>query len=381
MSELAEASCQLTRVRDANSRSANGWPRNRTKYSYDAAGNTLSYGGPSFTYNNRGRMMSTSASSTNYLYSAAGQLVEKSGTLGTTVFMYDESGHVIGEYDGSGNLIEETVWLGDIPVATLQPNGSGGINVFYIHTDQLNAPRKIAQPTTDTLVWRWDTDPFGTAAPNQNPSGLGTFIYNLRFPGQYYMAETGLNQNVNRDYDPLTGKYVESDPIGLKGLSYSTYAYVGADPVSRRDPYGLAPCTMNLQQLVDNALAGTIDPTTGAQRRGGRTRNCAQTVRNDVLNAGGPFLPRLGAGGTPSPGAWGPTLTSSGCYTTVTDPADYTPAPGDIAITVGNGTSHVSIYDGNTWDADIATPGPIPSHGPNYAGAQVTYYKYVGPNN
>jgi RHS repeat-associated protein len=31
------------------------------------------------------------------------------------------------------------------------------------------------------------------------------------------MAETGLNQNVNRDYDPLTGKYIESDPIGLRG--------------------------------------------------------------------------------------------------------------------------------------------------------------------
>jgi len=39
----------------------------------------------------------------------------------------------------------------------------------------------------------------------------------LRFPGQYYDAETGLNQNWNRDYDPLTGKYVESDPIGLQG--------------------------------------------------------------------------------------------------------------------------------------------------------------------
>jgi len=34
--------------------------------------------------------------------------------------MQDESGHLIGEYDGSGNLIEETIWLGDIPVATLR---------------------------------------------------------------------------------------------------------------------------------------------------------------------------------------------------------------------------------------------------------------------
>jgi RHS repeat-associated protein len=209
-------------------------------YSYDAAGHTTGYGTLSFGYNNRGRMESTSASSTDYLYNALGQMIEKSGTLGTTTFMQDEAGHLIGEYDGSGNLIEETIWLGDIPVATLQPNGLGGVNIFYIHTDHLNAPRKVQQPGTDALVWRWDTDPFGTAAPNENPAGLGTFPYNLRLPGQYYQAETGLNQNMQRDYDPMVGRYVESDPIGLKA-GVNTYVYADANPVSVFDRSGLDP--------------------------------------------------------------------------------------------------------------------------------------------
>jgi RHS repeat-associated protein len=206
-------------------------------YTYDAAGHTQAYGTLSFSYNNRGRMEATSASSTDYLYNALGQMIEKSGTLGTTTFMQDEAGHLIGEYDGSGNLIEETIWLGDVPVATLEPNGSGGVNIFYIHTDHLNAPRKVQQPVTDALVWRWDTDPFGTAAPNENPAGLGTFPYNLRFPGQYYQAETGLNQNYSRDYDPLTGKYVESDLIGQHG-GLDTYVYVGESPTDGVDPLG-----------------------------------------------------------------------------------------------------------------------------------------------
>jgi len=143
---------------------------------------------------------------------------------------------------------------------------------------------------------------------------------------------------------------------------------------------------MDLQRLVDNAISSSTDPNTGRRRTTGGG-GCAGAVRNDVASAGGPRLPPLGTNpvtgksNTPTPGAWGPTLVGSGCYQSVTDPANYTPGPGDIAITVGNGTSHVSIYDGNTWDADIARPSPIPSNGPNYAGSQVTYYKYVGPNN
>jgi RHS repeat-associated protein len=207
-------------------------------YSYDAAGHTTGYGTLGFTYNDRGRVAATSASSTDYLYNALGQMIEKSGTGGTTVFMQDESGHLLGEYNGSGSLIEETIWLGDIPVATLQPNGSGGVNIYYVHSDHLNAPRKIAQPTTGTLAWRWDTDPFGSAAPNQNPAGLGTFPYYLRFPGQYYQAETGINQNVARDYDPAVGRYVESDPIGVDA-GVNTYLYALANPISHFDAMGL----------------------------------------------------------------------------------------------------------------------------------------------
>ena len=169
-------------------------------------------------------------------------MIKKTVGSTVTVLMYDEAGHLLGEYTSGGVLIQETIWMGDIPVATLRPNGSTActstICIFYVHTDQLNAPRKISQPTTGTLAWRWDTDPFGTATPNQNPGKLGTFKYNLRFPGQYYQAETGLNYNYFRDYDPQTGRYIESDPIGLASGT-NPYAYVGGNPVSFIDRLGL----------------------------------------------------------------------------------------------------------------------------------------------
>jgi uncharacterized protein RhaS with RHS repeats len=54
------------------------------------------------------------------------------------------------------------------------------------------------------------------------------------------MAETGLNQNWNRDYDPQTGEYIESDPIGLGG-GINTYAYARPNPLAYGDPTGLEP--------------------------------------------------------------------------------------------------------------------------------------------
>jgi hypothetical protein len=64
----------------ANDDCINSGSCTRTKYGYDAAGNTTAYGSLGFSYNNRGRMATTTGGSTDYLYNALGQMIEKSGT-------------------------------------------------------------------------------------------------------------------------------------------------------------------------------------------------------------------------------------------------------------------------------------------------------------
>jgi RHS repeat-associated protein len=130
--------------------------------------------------------------------------------------------------------------MGDIPVAMVEYTGLTE-RVTYLHADHLNTPR-YATDETGTLVWQWSSDAFGNGAPNQDPDGDGTAItLNLRFPGQYYDAESGLHYNWNRYYDPEIGRYITSDPIGLDG-GLNTFGYVGGNPLSYFDPTGLVYC-------------------------------------------------------------------------------------------------------------------------------------------
>ena len=205
----------------------------KESFTYDATGNMLSYSAPfadySFSYDARNRQTEAfvGAIGTTWLINGLGQRISQvAAGAPQFFFVYDEAGHLIGKYDGGGNLLQETAWLGDLPVAVLQPAGR-----FYIAPDHLGAPHQITD-ASGAAVWLWHPDPFGKGDPS------GTFSYDLRFPGQFFDQATRLHYNYFRDYDPRLGRYIESDPIGLAG-GINTYAYVGGNPVNFVDPSGL----------------------------------------------------------------------------------------------------------------------------------------------
>jgi len=222
-------------------------------YKYDLSGNLISSNAASPTavntygYDSRNRFValsvvnpSTQPKTQTFTYrygiNALGQRVSKTNIVAATgnIYLYDEAGHLVGEYDQTGALQQEHIWLGDQPVAV----ANSAQALFHVLSDHLNTPRQIVN-TSGVVRWQWDsTDPFGNNAPNPNPTGTAAnFTYNLRFPGQYYDGETGLFYNYYRTYDPKTGRYTQSDPIGLGG-GLNTFGYVGGNPVNAIDPDG-----------------------------------------------------------------------------------------------------------------------------------------------
>ncbi|MCW0422148.1 RHS repeat-associated core domain-containing protein [Xanthomonas sacchari] len=226
-----------------------------TARSYDATGNTTAIGGTAvqYVYGANGRLTQVKRSGTtvaNYAYNGRGEQVRRVGK--TNVYtLYDESGHWLGDYDANGAVVQQAIWLDDLPVGVLAKTA-----LRYMQPDHLGTPRAVIDPVRDVAIWRWDLkgEAFGTTAPDQDPDKDGTaFVFDMRFPGQRYDSATGLNQNYFRDYDALTGRYGQSDLIGLEGGS-STYAYVDGSPLSFMDPFGLRKVVLAGPQNKEDAI-------------------------------------------------------------------------------------------------------------------------------
>lgn len=211
-------------------------------YSVDADGETTSMQRAgttySFTYNARQRMATAqegAGTPVAYTYNALGERIRKTAnSIVTDRFQYDEASHLLSRSRTDGT--RDYIWLGSLPVAVVDQSAANGASTeSYVVADDLGSPRVVTD-ASGNQIWSWakQGNPFGEQQPT---SGSG-FVFNLRFPGQYYDQEAGLAYNLNRTYEATIGRYIESDPTGLVG-GVNTYSYVGGGPFSYTDSRGL----------------------------------------------------------------------------------------------------------------------------------------------
>jgi len=138
------------------------------------------------------------------------------------------------------------------------------INLYYIHNDHLGTPQ-VFTDQSQTVVWHANYKPFGEVTVS-----IGSIV-------------TGLHQNYFRDYDPEVGRYVQSDPIGLRGGANS-FAYVSANPLSYIDPEGTFFFLVPLAFSFGGAVSGSALEYFYQVIIEGKSNECVDV--GDVLIAG-----------------------------------------------------------------------------------------------
>ena len=181
-------------------------------------------------YNAANRLVSvtgTPLAISSAVYDGFGQRFSKQNPGSNPIFyIYDKNLTLLEETDGLG-LLNDYVYLNGSPVGEI----TGG-KLYYLHADRLGTPQLVTDGS-QRVAWSTTYQPFGTTS-----IPTGTITQNLRFPGQYVDSETGWSQNHFRDYSPLLGRYLESDPLGVVA-GVNPYVYSGANPFLNTDFLGL----------------------------------------------------------------------------------------------------------------------------------------------
>ncbi|MFG2895365.1 RHS repeat-associated core domain-containing protein [Streptomyces sp. NPDC048248] len=270
----------------------------RTHYQHDEQGRLLT---------RQRTSLSGKTSTWRYTWNAEDRLTAVTTPSGLTwQYLYDPLGRRIAKqrYDSNRQMTEETVftwdghllveestrrtgaptfqvtnwdYLGDRPITQTERtldtgDGRETARQFYLIITSPNGTPTELVDERGGIAWKADSTLWGLTAWDRS----STAYTPLRFPGQYFDRETGLHYNVNRYYDPETGRYLSPDPLGLVPAA-NPYTYVD-DPLAHTDPLGLAKKCRD-----DITWGGRVQ---WGRDQHGRLETMRATVERDMLGEG-----------------------------------------------------------------------------------------------
>lgn len=261
-------------------------------YQYDSAGNVVVRNAEVFGYDSRNVLVSaTGPYSASYSFDGLGRRIRKSLAGLAVDFVYGSDRRILGQYASDGTSSEE-VYLEGIPVSTVRIDSAGNRTFYVVYSDEQGTPRRVAD-SQGIVRWEWMGEPFGATSPDENPSGVGPFTYNLRFSGQFFDAESTLSQNNYRSYDAMLGRYTQYDPSGLPSGG-NPYVYANSNPLSWTDTLGLAttaPAPAPAPPVPSPGVSPA--PSTGLVGDLGAAANDAEGLLGRIAPRALPFCARL----------------------------------------------------------------------------------------
>ena len=171
----------------------------------------------------------------SYSYDALGRRVSTVNAEGTERHVYDEDWQVIADIDGDGNVIRSYEWGEGIDQLLAVRIGS---RTYTALTDIQGTVWGYADGS-GAVVARWTYDAWGNVLSEEIADGAEELrSVRYRFHGRERSAATGLVNFRMRWYDPVTGRWLSKDPIGLSG-GLNLYAFCDGNPVGVKDTFGL----------------------------------------------------------------------------------------------------------------------------------------------
>jgi RHS repeat-associated protein len=216
----------------------------------------------------------------NYRYDAFGRRIKKecikTGNTGrkSSISYLWQGATLAEEHRTTGETKEVSRWHfepGTFDPLAKETISAEGNNSFYpIVTDHLGTPKELFD-TEGNCVWQAEHSLWGETDVlfARKTDGFKPLVdCNLRFQNQWEDEESGLYYNLNRYYDPDSGQYLSTDPIGLEG-GLRTHGYVH-DPLQWVDPWGLAGCPKKAIVVGEGM---------------GRIKNAVKDLRSKGVNA------------------------------------------------------------------------------------------------
>ncbi len=214
----------------------------RTTYTWDARNLLIAVDGPD--------------SDTSYAYDARNRRVAKTVDGATTQYVHDGL-NVLLEYDGAGALIARNTHAG-LDQLCVRDEVSAS-TPYYICQDGISSVLSVSNKDGNILQrYRYST--FGEQQvldANFNPIADAPLIP-FAYTGREWEPEVGMYFYRARFYDPMLGRFISRDPIGLSGGDVNLYAYAGNNPILFVDPTGNITFVSGLIGGAIGAVAGGI---------------------------------------------------------------------------------------------------------------------------